>query len=584
MEQDNRGEQGNQATSKLAIGILYENNIIALQEQVNQLQISMNYHCKVFQNKFERVEQKLFCDDMRPATDICFDHGSEKDCIKKDILAVRTTRSYVMELCASISLPGIKYLAESEQPKLHKWLWGFLHIVALIISASYIRNAYHHWQRSPIVLSINNSVTRVDEIPFPSVTVCEPLEYNPASNFQVIESCLKGTSWMCSDKELRELEIAIAAFPFTFFIEKSEIIRKVLPIFNHDTTFTGIEYLRFLSEVKLDKNHGLLFNFPNSNRKVPTEQYLSLKYFAWCQTFNEIRDGPRYLENTLKYELNIVHERLSDVGSACNWTPETMLTSECRNSSGLLYTKDFARGTLFYIGDNTSEVFPNDPVVFIGSPTEYTKVPQRQWGPTGKEIPRGKILEIFLSPKLVTAGSDLSDLHILNRGCAFSNEIKLSLFKLYSRNNCLYECQVNCALRRCGCIPYYIPVFNSSVRICGLLKYIECQNTTNILDYGLCGCNCPQDCVSLAYDVDTEFEERETSDIVREFTIMYKDEYFFTSFRYSVTNSFEFIAYSLGMLGVFNGASLMLVWELLYWFTIRLWATIGRAFGRSGVV
>lgn len=581
MDQDIRGKHN--STSNSEIDLLRE-CILDLQQQVSLLKTSRNDQGEL-NTKLKSIKERS-CDVSKSATVICLEDELEKDCSKSESAAVFSKPSYFTELCSSISLPGVRYIAQSEVPKLHRWLWVFIHAVALLFSVIYIQKAYTHWQSSPILQTINNSFTDVDEIPFPTITVCEPLNYNdPAHNvYKIIGRCLKGGSWRCSDEELIKLELSLIVLPLSPSpMESPAFSEKVLPIFHSNTTFSGMEYFRFSSGLKLDIRYSLHFTYPVVNRQKPKEQYLSLQGFSWCQTFNYIKNGPRYLEHDLKHELGFVKEnsiqKQDNMPSTCNWIPENMLTNECRADSGIIYIKRRSVQASITVS-NKSETNPRDLEVFIGSPGEYPHSILRGRGTVRKQLPRGKFVKILLSPQLITAGSDLSDIPIRNRGCAFSNEIKLSLFSYYTRHNCIFECQVNCALTLCGCIPYNIPVFNSSVRVCGYLKHNECQKTTNHLDYDICGCDCHYDCVSLLHDIRAEVSDREP-DQIEDLVIKFEEISFPSNFRYSRISSFEFIAYSLGILGVFNGASVMLVWEIFYWLTLRLWSTIGATFGHN---
>lgn len=68
-----------------------------------------------------------------------------------------------------------------------------------------------------------------------------------------------------------------------------------------------------------------------------------------------------------------------------------------------------------------------------------------------------------------------------------------------------------------------------------------------------------------------------TGDIDTRYTtlkIKYKELEFPSTFRYNVTSPSEIVAYSLGILGVFNGFSVMLVF---YCLTLGLWSIVGRS-------
>ena len=76
---------------------------------------------------------------------------------------------------------------------------------------------------------------------------------------------------------------------------------------------------------------------------------------------------------------------------------------------------------------------------------------------------------------------------------------KLNLFKKYTQNNCIYECELKIAYDKCHCIPWDYPHFDGFMPICDRFgrecfkKYMAVTNSEE-------NCDCPVDCVTTNYD------------------------------------------------------------------------------------
>lgn len=177
----------------------------------------------------------------------------------------------------------------------------------------------------------------------------------------------------------------------------------------------------------------------------------------------------------------------------------------------------------------------------------------------------GSVTILVFEPK-ITIARDLDHYPPYQRGCLFSNERKLEMFKLYTKNNCDFECLINSFLKYCGCVPYMYPQQNNSVKIC--LQPCESPKYQ---------CDCMPNCNSLMYEVKTR--EVSIADALTKKTVKsgavvaLKKSTHYTNIRYSIYGK-EFLAYSLGVLGAFLGFSVTCMWQFMYLAFIRLWKFI----------
>ncbi|XP_054284345.1 pickpocket protein 11-like [Macrosteles quadrilineatus] len=167
---------------------------------------------------------------------------------------------------------------------------------------------------------------------------------------------------------------------------------------------------------------------------------------------------------------------------------------------------------------------------------------------------------------MITLAKDLEQYSPQQRGCYFTHERKLAMFKFYTKNNCEIECAIMFTINDCGCSPMLYPRPNDSVKVC----VADCLNPR------LHDCGCLPECNSLQYEYTTT-EIPYSNILIRNRTflggveISFRDNSIHTNARYSITSTKEFLAYSLGVLGAFLGFSVTCVWQLVYLFVARLW-------------
>ena len=114
------------------------------------------------------------------------------------------------------------------------------------------------------------------------------------------------------------------------------------------------------------------------------------------------------------------------------------------------------------------------------------------------------------------------------RGCKLPNEGKnLKLTKFYSKSSCEYECAIQQAFNKTGCLPWNIPRLSmEEPPFCDMGKNILFDS--ELKSFSPLGCNCPSDCNS------TTFTVFETS---KEIKNLEKLGYDFRDYPYTVLDS-----------------------------------------------
>ncbi|XP_054287801.1 uncharacterized protein LOC129003527 [Macrosteles quadrilineatus] len=529
----------------------------------------------------------------------------------------RQHKSYLEEI-RNISLPSVRNAFFERIPKLNIMASLLIHLVALLISILFIHDAYDEWRNTLTALS--NSYTRAQDMPFPAVTVCENLELKDDYNrFEILQRCLSnrnGVSWLCNEDELNMLRISTDITPFEYDLlamNKSDRIvfeKLYLPIFDHSVksfpvnvnqTFSANLYLKYieklgkqrLTELKMynadfeNSSNGTVILSSLSSQKILMTPRAHLRdRIKICQTFNAVSHGPQVVKTKVRNDLKNAH------GKNTQCSPENMLENGCKQN--LLYTDksleiEFDDAGFSQLTSDSPEDDENENITHISESKrvseKYTVFVHNSFTyPSITTMPhiffaKGSTSSTTLTPSITTIKKGLFEVDVLKRFCIFSHEKTLSLFTFYTYQNCLFECQINCSIAECGCVPYHLAIFNGSFDICSNKVSDYCIERNMFLSWHAfkhkrCKCDCPTECVTIDYTTDPLIGDDYDDQRATKYQVSYDKNDIPTTVRYSVSSTAEFVAYSLGILGVFNGFSMELVWQIAYWFTLGLWSTV----------
>lgn len=70
------------------------------------------------------------------------------------------------------TIHGLKYILNSRRPWGERCIWTFIFSLFFGICCFLVREIYQEWYSSPFIFTFDNKMTRVGDIPFPTVTIC----------------------------------------------------------------------------------------------------------------------------------------------------------------------------------------------------------------------------------------------------------------------------------------------------------------------------------------------------------------------------------------------------------------------------
>ncbi|KDR09776.1 Sodium channel protein Nach [Zootermopsis nevadensis] len=83
----------------------------------------------------------------------------------------------------------------------------------------------------------------------------------------------------------------------------------------------------------------------------------------------------------------------------------------------------------------------------------------------------GMAFRIQVTPSVTESSIGVRALTISQRQCLFPDELRLSVFKTYTQQNCLLECRLRNIASFCGCRPYVFSAFTAdNVPECTLIQ------------------------------------------------------------------------------------------------------------------
>ena len=103
-------------------------------------------------------------------------------------------------------------------------------------------------------------------------------------------------------------------------------------------------------------------------------------------------------------------------------------------------------------------IMPKERLVSLHNPLEPSNMRSNSFS-----IPLGYSTVVYITPKVREIDSSAASLSESERGCRLSKDASgLDIFKIYSKEGCLLECQIKQAYKKCGCFPWNYPIIEVS--------------------------------------------------------------------------------------------------------------------------
>ncbi|XP_059608203.1 pickpocket protein 28-like [Phlebotomus argentipes] len=499
--------------------------------------------------------------------------------------------AFFSEYCNNSSIHGVKYLGERRRPWAERVWWGVVFLLSIYSCFSFIGSSWRRWHQSPVIVTFADKSTPVWQIPFPAVTICpetkvkmEYLNYTKAFNqLRSMHSPLyEGEPDNLTATEQHRLESIYQLCNFN-------VISSV-DFGPPEVNDTFADTLREMSPESKDIFLVCMWrNFVSgcgSFAPILTEE-------GFCYTFNALNASEIYRPVALHpgYEYPLVDEESFRWSLEDGYTsaaplethPQRVLGSGVRG--GLFVWLQSAVKDFDYMCRGATQGFK----LLLHTPGEIPMVSKHYM-----RIPLNQEITVTVKPSMFTTSDGLMGYNPSRRQCFFNHERELEFFRVYTQSNCELECLSNYTKERCGCVKFSMPR-HADTPICGSamiqcyrqaeyeLLQLEIQEDLSKISNRTC--NCLPACTSIVYDSEISQTEADVEKLFNAYeipadefsgfqmstlTIFFKDTQFITSRRSELYGLTNFIANCGGLLGLFMGVSLLSLFEIIYFCSIRL--------------
>lgn len=93
----------------------------------------------------------------------------------------KNIHKFLTEFSGSTSVHGINYFGDQRRHWTERVFWIFVFVVSMSACIWTVHVTYEKWQNSPIIVTQDDKLTAIWEIPFPAVTICPAAKINELS-------------------------------------------------------------------------------------------------------------------------------------------------------------------------------------------------------------------------------------------------------------------------------------------------------------------------------------------------------------------------------------------------------------------
>ncbi|XP_037296673.1 pickpocket protein 28 [Manduca sexta] len=514
----------------------------------------------------------------------------DKDCSRKQKKRQKVLVDELQDFARNTTLHGLRYITEKGVSVVEKIFWLILFLLSVSICSYQIRNVWIKWGNTPVIVSINERLVPVSEVPFPSVTICpqskiSKFDYDYSKEKEKISIVHKDISNMSIEARKKFEDVSVICTKFNYIVHS---LFRMLNRNYSDELVQNLDEATEIHNVMLMNSSACMWRMES----IPCYEIFNKVYTqeGICFNFNALAAEDifrtKQLQNNYSY-LNTTKllNKWSMEGGYEDDSTEDPYPRRGRENGAYLdlvitmvddkYNLDKACNSLY----SGYKVYVHHPMDMPQSSLYYYAMLPEQTS------------SLALKFNLVTSSDEIQYYSPEVRHCYFPGERYLRYFQIYTENNCRLECLSNYTYNMCGCVGYYMP-YNASDKICTIQSRQCMESVEEILAKRETGdissrlCKCFPACNNIEYDAEitkaelnvNRFLSSEDSDTsvwdYRNYTFSRLEMYFksprFVSMRRSeLFGLTDFIANCGGLLGLFLGFSFLSLVEIIYFLTLR---------------
>lgn len=88
----------------------------------------------------------------------------------------RNVKKFVREFCTESTIHGLRNI-EAGKTLLERLWWLTVVVLSVLACGMLIQKVYHKWANNPVIVSYDDTATKVWNIPFPAITICPEAKF-----------------------------------------------------------------------------------------------------------------------------------------------------------------------------------------------------------------------------------------------------------------------------------------------------------------------------------------------------------------------------------------------------------------------
>ncbi|KAL9925199.1 sodium channel protein Nach-like isoform 1-T1 [Glossina fuscipes fuscipes] len=481
-------------------------------------------------------------------------------------------RKNLKNFCQSTSLHGFSYIARTDLTKTERMFWIIAIFTAIVTCVALVLATYFWNFNIPTVTVIDSSHYPIWQVPFPAITLCNFNKISKRKALQLLKIMRRPPN-ITEPQILNSFQMMVHyKTSRSDFHLNIELMEKVLKLNNWTLGDLREKLMPNCLEMMMKCVwKGSEQRCDNLFQRIPT-----LK--GQCCSFNYYGE----YKNNFPVSLRKIHYQIPK---------HPYRVTGCGYTTGLTLLLDpmvddyIASGFSVYgfslvIHDPYNMPDENAETKLVTSSTEGF---------------------IRISPESTYATESVREMDVNLRNCLFTNERTLRIMQRYSFVNCLAECRINYAQKKCNCVLVTENLFKDENKTeCSVREHhclmenneifnkvfndfnktllrIQSPSTTNF------PCNCRPDCESNHYTSELssgKLNLKLSVNASNKKPVTYKNDNillhaFFgdlvaTRYRREIyTTELSDLANFGGILGLITGISIVSAFEFIYYFTLR---------------
>ncbi|XP_034657912.1 pickpocket protein 28 [Drosophila subobscura] len=463
------------------------------------------------------------------------------------------------------SLELLKYVVGDR----HFPWWIKLYFISIFASLIYVAvnlavRVFVKWEDTPVIIGISSTMTPISKIPFPAITVCN---MNQAKKSKV-EDLMPGS--------LGYSMLQKTCYKENAYGNSTES--------NH--RYKNETFPNFILDVS-ERCEDLIVSCTFHKKKLPCTDIFREIFVdeGLCCVFNLLH--PYYL---YKFRSTYIRDytstnRFADI--AVDWNPISGYPQKLPSS---YYPRPgvgigIAMGLQIILNGHVDDYFCSSTNGQGFKVLLYNPIDQPRMKESGLPVMIGHQTTFRIIARSFEALPNIRNIHRTKRQCIFSDEEELYFYRYYTRRNCESECDALFFLRRCDCIPYYLPLVFSNATVCEAAQF-DCWNNAELQIFDEKSSKCKDLCLTSCHDLTffpdaftTPFSQQDlkaqsdylknlSNDYIRKnlavVNFYFSENYFRSNVRTSYTGTTEYMSLTGGIMSLMIGFSVIFIAEFLY--------------------